>query len=127
MLIATVLAVAFVLHILVLVRVVPYQMVWGGRIDSLQALYIAESISLTLNGIMLTMVLSFLRKLPFKFSRIAYLVGFSLMSVLFGINTIGNLLSHNSLERVLFTPVTLLLMLCFAGLAFAAGKSISKA
>lgn len=125
MLIATVLAMALVLHILVLVRVVPYQMVWGGRIDSLQALYIAESISLTLNGIILTMVLGFLQKLPFRFSPIAYRAGFTLISVLFGINTVGNLLSHNSIERALFTPITVLLMVGFAVLAFAAGKPTS--
>ena len=96
-------------HLLVLTGVVPYTIVWGGRLTSTEEMVTCELFSLLINGIMMTVVLISAGYIRAKIN--ASLLRFMLwaMATLFFLNTIGNIISTNRLEAIIFTPLTFLL------------------
>ena len=99
----------FVFHVLVLFRVIPFSIVWGGTIKTIENMQKMEAISLSVNALILVFVLSELgvirKKCPRKLAKFFYL----LLLNLFIFNTIGNLFSESNLEKTIFTPITLAL------------------
>ena len=107
----------FVFHILIISGVIPYQYVWGGRLESNEQMLRFESISMIINLFIIFIVSikgSYIR--PYLSSRVVK-VFLWIFSILFVLNTIGNLLSLNSLEAIIATPITFILALMFLRLA----------
>ncbi len=102
-------ALLLVFHLLVITKVIPYGMVWGGRLTSDRDMYRFEAVSLVVNAVFLAVVLVHARVLPLSVPAWVMQVFFGLMAVLFALNTVGNLLSKNTFEKYTFTPITLLL------------------
>jgi len=101
-------------HILVLLRIIPYEMVWGGRISTLSEMYIFETISILINLLFLFVILIRAGMLKIKASRKLINISLWFMALLFLLNTAGNLVSKNPMERLIFTPLTLIIStLCF--------------
>ena len=96
-------------HFLILMKVIPYEATWGGRLESDEQMIKYEAFSLLLNTLFLLIVL--IKKGSLKLVSNKRLVNtlLWLMAILFALNTIGNLLSSNNLETIVFTPITLLL------------------
>lgn len=107
----TILALVVVFHGLVLVGLIPYEIVWGGRLKSQAQMVRFETISLTLNLLMLVAVAVKAGFLRLRLPRLLLQTMLWLMVALFLVNTIGNLLSANAFERAVFTPLTLILAL----------------
>jgi len=102
-----------VFHICVLLAWVPKTMVWGGRIKNHNEFLWFESISIFINAILLWIILQrakYLKAvLPHRYLNAILWV----LAGLFILNTAGNLMAINALEKYLFTPITLLLaILC---------------
>jgi hypothetical protein len=119
-------SVSMVFHILVVLQVIPFQMVWGGRLKDKNQMILFETFSLVITTIMLLVVgiqLGLLKtKISYKVIRVCLLI----MTALFVLNTVGNLNSINKWERMIFTPVTLILsILCFR-LAIADKKIVNN-
>lgn len=99
----------FVFHVLVFFRVIPFSIVWGGKIKTIENMQKMEAISLSVNALILVFVLSELgvirKKCPSNLAKFIYLV----LLNLFIFNTIGNLFSESNLEKIIFTPITLAL------------------
>jgi hypothetical protein len=95
-------------HISVLLKIVPQDIIWGGRLGSDSEMYMLEGISIIVS-IYLTVVLmikgSFIR--PFLSPKV---VNFSLWAflVLFILNTVGNVLSKSATEQ-LFALLTMVM------------------
>lgn len=98
-------------HALVVAGVVPFGMVWGGRLRSHSQMLAFEAVSLTITLLLLAAVAVQAGYLNIKVSQRVMTVVFALMFVLFLANTAGNLASKNELEKRLFTPLTLVLAL----------------
>jgi len=96
-------------HVLVLLGIIPFDMVWGGRLKSKEEMIPFEITSIALNSVMLGIVMIQAGLLKVKVKPIVLKIAFWCMFVLFAINTIGNIFSNNELERLIFTPLTLLL------------------
>ncbi len=96
-------------HVLVITGIVPYTMVWGGRIQSQEQMISFEITSILLNVIMLAVVAVYARHLNVKINPKIIKVALWIMVAIFLLNTIGNLFSNNQWEKIIFTPVTLLL------------------
>ena len=96
-------------HGLVLVGIIPFDIVWGGRLKSKEDMIPFEITSIALNSIMLGIVMMQAGLLKLNVKPIVLKIAFWCMFVLFAINTIGNIFSNNELERLIFTPLTLLL------------------
>ncbi len=112
-----------VVHALILLGIVPFQMVWGGRLTEHSRMVVFESVSLAVNLLMVLVVLVQAGRLRLKVKAIVLKVALWAMALLFGLNTLGNALSHNTLEKSLFTPLTLLLCLGCLRLALSKGAA----
>lgn len=97
-------------HLSILLQIIPYEIVWGGRLQTVSEMYAFESVSLVLNllfGWLLLMKGNYSKQvLPQKVVSI----GLWLFFVLFALSTVGNILAKTNLEKT-FALVTLLL--CF--------------
>lgn len=95
-----------IFHILILVKIVPFGIAWGGRLKSEKEMYVFESISTALN-LFLIWILSLKSK-----NVKSKLIDFTLWSffVIFSLNTIGNLVAHTNLEKY-FSILTLIFAL----------------
>lgn len=100
-----------------LTGVVPYTIVWGSRLTSTEEMIRFEVFSLLINGIMVTVVLIAAGYIQAKVNRSLLRFMLWAMAVLFFLNTIGNILSTNRLETIIFTPLTFLLALLCMRLA----------
>ncbi|RTQ48881.1 hypothetical protein EJV47_14895 [Hymenobacter gummosus] len=106
-------------HGLVISGVIPFQIVWGGRISSREQLLVFEAVSVGLNLLMLAAVAARAGLLRVRVPAGLLTAALWLMAALFALNTVGNLLSNNELEKLVFTPLTLLLALLSLRLALA--------
>ena len=106
-----VLSLFLVFHLLVLLKIIPYTIVWGGRIESDKAMYRFVTISTLMNAFFLFIVAVQSGIFMFEFPKMIMTLILWAMAVLFAFNTLGNIFSKNKLEQRLFTPVTVLLTL----------------
>lgn len=100
-------------HVLILLGLIPYELVWGGRLKSHQDMVRFETISLVLNIGILMVVLNKMGwpKTGIRMRNIHWF--FWAFFVLFLINTLGNAWAINAIERFVFTPLTFILsVLC---------------
>lgn len=101
-------------HIFVLVGIIPFDVVGGGRIKSRQQMYQLETIALSVNCLLIFVLLikgKFIRE--YLSSRhINWLL--KIFGFFFLLNAIGNLFSSSSWEQFVFAPLTLV----FAGLIY---------
>ncbi|HYF02078.1 MAG TPA: hypothetical protein VEC36_01785 [Patescibacteria group bacterium] len=105
----TIFSLTIIFHILVLVGVIPFGIVWGGRLQDRNQMLIFETVSIIINVILLCFVAiqAGMVNIPIRPSVLKKF--FWAMCTLFMLNTIGNLFSVNSFEKAFFTPITLLL------------------
>lgn len=106
---AVILSGIVVFHLLVLLRVIPYDIVWGGRLTSEAQMVSFETVSILVNSFMLLVLALRAGVVPVRVPPLVLRLAFGLMAGLFALNTVGNLLSTNSFETWTFTPLTLLL------------------
>lgn len=97
-----------IFHILILTRVIPYGVVWGGRIESESQMFRAESISILVNVMLILLVSVHRGLIQVRLNKAILSTGLWVMFVLFALNTLGNALSQHETERWL-APVTFLL------------------
>ncbi|MED0670377.1 hypothetical protein P4S95_09120 [Aneurinibacillus aneurinilyticus] len=110
-------AIAILMHVLILLKIVPYDFVWGGRLKSEADVIIFESISLVVQ-ILFILIIAVKAGYVFKgkFKRTLN-VGIWVMFGLMVFNTIGNLASNSGLETMVMTPLTSVLALLVFRLA----------
>lgn len=108
----------FVFHILVLLKVIPANIVWGGQIKGVpENLVSLETVALLVTAIFILIVAV---KTGYfqagKWSGVIN-VGVWLIFAYLLLNTLGNLASGISLEKLIFAPITIILALCALRLA----------
>jgi hypothetical protein len=87
---------------------VPSHIVWGGRATNADELMQLEIVSISLNTLFLVFILILNGNIKVRIKQLLAKILLWLMSILFILNTIGNLLAKSSIEKIIFTPVTLL-------------------
>lgn len=103
------LSLLIVFHFLLLINIVPYQLVWGGRIENKSQLLRFELFSICVNSIMILIVMMKTKFLRISINQKVLQIALWIMFSLFVLNTIGNLLSVNKIEKIIFTPLTVIL------------------
>lgn len=101
---------AILFHLLVMAGMVPSDIVWGGHVQSQDELIKMESISLIILVFMALIIAIKARWIFFKIAKLTDYVIW-LIPFLFFLNTLGNSQALNSMERFIFTPITLVLTL----------------
>ena len=119
----TLFSAALIFHFLVLGNIIPFEMVWGGRIQSREQLIGFEAFSILSNLYFLFILFLHANILKGKFSPLFIRIGLWIMFVLFLLNTIGNLLSLNSTEKWIMTPLTGITAILCAFLLFSKKKN----
>lgn len=114
---AALLTLFVIFHLLILSRVVPFGAVWGGRLKTASEMIVFETLSIVMTLFMLAIVAVAGGYLKAKLNPIVLKGILWSVSVLFLLNTIGNLLSTSRLEQVMFAPITLMLSIFFARMA----------
>jgi membrane protease YdiL (CAAX protease family) len=101
------LSVVIVFHVCIIVKIIPYTIAWGGRLQNDSEMYVFEFVSIGVNlilGFVLLMKSHYL-KFYFKEKIVNFILWFFL--ALFALNTIGNLFAKTTFEKF-FSILTLL-------------------
>ena len=98
-----------VLHFTILLKLIPYNLVWGGRLKSDKEMYRFEIFSILINSLFVIVILVQWNFLTIDIPKKIITYALWLMTGLFLLNTLGNITSKNKLEQRLFTPITILL------------------
>lgn len=108
-----------IFHLMVIAGIIPYHIVWGGRLKSKEEMFVFEIVSIFLNTCM--MIVVSIRSKLWRISINQKLLSGILwgMALLFAINTVGNLFAISTWETIVFTPITLILALLSLRLALA--------
>jgi len=108
----------FIFHVLVLLKVIPADIVWGGQIQGVPAnLVTLEIVALLVTAFFILIVAAKLGYLQAGKLSGAINVGLWLIFAYLLLNTLGNLASGISFEKLVFAPITILLALCALRLA----------
>lgn len=103
------LSIFLLFHFLILFKVIPFTIVWGGRLKSEKEMYRFETVSILINSLFIFICLIQCKFIDIEISKKLMTLIFWIIAALFFLNTIGNLLSKNKFERMFFTPITLIL------------------
>lgn len=105
------LTVVIVFHMLIIIRIIPYEIVWAGKLKSVGEMYVFEIVSILVNILLLTILL-------LKANFIKHTINDKIINgilwffvLVFALNTVGNLLAKSLFEKVVFTPLTFILSL----------------
>jgi len=103
-----------VFHFLILLKVIPYTIAWGGRLQNDNEMFVFEGVSIALNSMFLFISIAKHKQIKLGKSGKFINVMLWIMFALFTLNTIGNLFAINSFEKMVFTPITIVLAIaCF--------------
>jgi hypothetical protein len=120
--ILSVLSLIIIFHVFVVIGVIPFQIVWGGRLTDHSQMVRFEAVSIAINLIMLSIVVIHAGMIQIRIKPQIIRVALWCMCSLFLLNTVGNIFSTNTLETIVFTPLTAILSLCSFRLAIRKGK-----
>ncbi|WP_146153585.1 hypothetical protein [Adhaeribacter arboris] len=98
-----------VLHFIILVKLIPYNLVWGGRLKSDKEMYRFEIFSILINSLFVSVILVQGNFLIVDIPNKIITYALWLMTGLFLFNTLGDLTSKNKIEQIFFTITTILL------------------
>ena len=100
-------------HLLVLLGVVAPNIVWGGQVgDSPDNLLVLEIIALAVTALFAWIIAAKAGYVQVRRFRRGITLGVWLVFAFLLLNTVGNLASGVTAEKIIFTPITLLLALC---------------
>lgn len=95
----TLLGAIILFHLSIILKIVPYDITWGGRLTNDSEMYVFETISILINLILVAILLikgQIIREfIPLKIVNIILW----LFLILFGLNTIGNILAKTNFEK----------------------------
>lgn len=100
-------------HLLVLTEIIPYNIVWAGKINSVSEMRVFEFFSLSINTVIIFVIAIKANYLKWSVP-VRFVNGFIwFIFFLFSLNTIGNLFAATNFEKFVFTPMTFILaVLC---------------
>ena len=102
-----------IFHTLVLIAIIPYDIVWAGKINSEVNMKKLEMISILVNAFAILILLLHAGYIQNNISVKIFKVIIWLFVILFSLNTIGNLLAESQFELYFFAPLSFILaILC---------------
>ena len=113
-----ILSLLLVFYICILLKFIPYNVVWGGRLKSDTEMYRFEIVSILINLFFLFSILVQSNFLTINFPKKIMTIILWIMTALFLFNTFGNAISKNKIEQRVFTPITFILAILSLILAF---------
>ncbi len=88
-----------IFHLSIILKIIPYEITWGGRLKNDAEMYVFETISIAINLFLDFILLtkgSYIRQIiPMKVVNLILWI----FLILFGLNTIGNVLAKTNFEK----------------------------
>lgn len=100
------LTLVMIFHLSILTQIVPYDIVWAGKLKTKQEMYVFESVSILINSILISTLLIKGNYLKINISHKIINAILWIHVVLFSLNTLGNLTAKTMFEKAVFTPLT---------------------
>jgi len=100
-------ALVTVFHALILLRVIPFEITWGGKLKTVEEMYVFETLSILINLFFVFILLQKGEYIRYVMGRKTVNIILWIFFVLFTLNTIGNLFAETNFEKY-FTLLTLL-------------------
>lgn len=101
-------------HVLVLTQIIPYNVVWAGRLKNKNEMYVFEALSVMINLVLIVAVLAKTNTIRTNRNPIILNVTLWLFVIVFAFNTLGNLTAKANIETYIATPLTFILgLLCW--------------
>ncbi len=94
-------------HICIIIKIIPYNIAWGGRLTNDNEMYVFESISILINVFLSWILLMKGDYVQFKFSKKTINIILWIFFGIFILNTIGNIFAKTNFEK-LFAIITAL-------------------
>ncbi len=104
-----ILSVTLVFHFMVLSGLIPFDITWGGRLENRQQMLVFESLSILITVAILSLVAVRLGYLKWQIPPVVVTSVFWILTGIFILNTLGNLLANNSFENILGSLLTAIL------------------
>ena len=105
------LSLLIVFHVLVILDVLPYDQTWGGSIEDKSQVIAFEGLAIVLTLVFILMVSIKLDYLKIKRLQKVADIAIWAMGGFFVISLIGNLMAKVAIERIIFTPLSIVLVL----------------
>lgn len=102
-----------IFHLLIVLKVIPYKIAWGGRLQNDREMYLFEAVSILINLFFGLIVLMKGHIIKFRFTEKVLNVILWVFFFLFLLNTVGNLFAETVFEKS-FSLITAV----FAGLIY---------
>ncbi len=98
---------ATIFHLLILVRVIPFEITWGGRLKTVEEMYVFETLSILINSFFIFVLLQKGEYVSYFLGKKAITIILWIFFAIFVLNTIGNVFAETTFEKF-FTILTLL-------------------
>ncbi len=96
-----------IFHLLIVFQVIPYTIVWAGKLKTIDEMYAFEVASISINVFLVAVLLLKGNYVKHRISDKIFNAILWIFVALFALNTIGNLLAETLFEKIVFTPLTL--------------------
>lgn len=93
------LVVVILFHLCIMLKIVPYEISWGGRLKNDTEMYVFETISIIINLLLFSILLIKGKYLGRFISMKIVNAALWVFLVVFGLNTIGNILAKTYFEK----------------------------
>ncbi len=103
-----ILIIGLVFHLCVVSKIIPYTIAWGGRLQNDTEMYVFEAISMIIQLFLIFILLMKGNKINYKFSNKVINCILWIYSILFLLNTVGNIFAVTTLEKF-FALITIVL------------------
>ncbi len=104
-------------HFLVLFKIIPFDIVWGGKLKSAREMYLFESISIVINCLLIVVVLIKGEIMNLKIRVEIINIFLWIFVIVLALNTIANFASETNLEKFIAIPLTFVLAILCSRLA----------
>ena len=99
-------------HLLIVAQIIPYNIVWGGRLTSYSEMIRFESFSIAINLLIMAVAAMASGLVKSRLPKGIINILLWILFVMLVMNTIANPFSATALEAIVFTPLTFIMALC---------------
>lgn len=100
-------SVVILFHFLILLKIIPYDIAWGGRLKTDEEMYVFEFLSILVNLFFIYVLIQKGKYIRAAFSEKTLTVILWIFFAVFLLNTLGNLLAKTAFEKTM-SSITLL-------------------
>jgi hypothetical protein len=105
------LSMVLLFHVLIFLQIIPYRIVWAGKLNSVKEMRVFETISILINVFIVLVLLVKANYIKNNISKKLVNGIIWIFVMIFIANTIGNLFATTNFELYVFTPLTFILSL----------------